>query len=214
MSLLKRAPRECGSWVWELDEVAPPGLVSALDVAARMATILTGHKLLEPAMLEYGWYIPGVGALGITTTVGLTSPLGTRELMERVIETRPVGFLDAEMDDFLVLGSGVWIDADGQSHREPRLVELSVSPAAIGLSAEVAVYHDIWGYYDFEGRPHPEIQRQNGRRLAAALRDLDSSLGVAAIPGEPTYFGSAVGYGIHTPDPTDDGLGPNLTDKL
>jgi hypothetical protein len=57
------------------------------------------------------------------------------------------------------------------------------------------------------------VYEHNAPRLAAALRRLDDVLGVAAEPGEPTYFGVAEGYGIKAPDIID-GLGPDLTDLM
>ncbi|GCB49402.1 hypothetical protein SNL152K_6737 [Streptomyces sp. NL15-2K] len=54
---------------------------------------------------------------------------------------------------------------------------------------------------------------QNAPRLAAALNELEELLGAAAEPGEPTYFGRAVGYGVMEPEVVD-GRGPDLTDQF
>ncbi|WP_199791392.1 hypothetical protein [Streptomyces sp. 142MFCol3.1] len=214
MSTLMRAPRECGSWFWDLDEVAAPGLESALAMAARMADVLGKHELLTPHRLEYDWYVLDSGGIDITTSLALTVPLGDPRLPERVLRSRPSGFPDAEVDDIHVVGTGTWIDSQGKTHREPRLVDLSVSPAPVGLSAELAVHHDVWGWFDFAGRPHPDVHQHNAPRLAAALQDLNSSLGVKGEPGEVTYFGFATELGIGTPDALDDGSGPDVTDRL
>ncbi|WP_019709036.1 hypothetical protein [Streptomyces xinghaiensis] len=214
MSKLMRAPRECGSWNWDLEEVASPGLESALATAGRMAEVLTRYDMLLPHKIEIDWYVAGRGGIGVTTTLALTCPLEDPLLAERARASRPTGFPDAEIAEICVIGSGVWIDEDGRSHREPRLVELSVDPAPVGLSAEMAVHHDIWGWFDFAGRPHPEIQKRNAPRMEAALRELNALLGVAAEPGEMTYFGFATEFGIGTPDALEDGTGPDVTDKL
>jgi hypothetical protein len=214
MSTLMRTPRECGSWFWDLDEFAPPGLESALTTAARMAEVLGKHDLLTSHQLEYRWYVLDSGGINITTSLALTVPLSDAGLPERVRGSRPVGFPDAEVDDLHVVGPGQWIDGAGAAHAEPRLLELSVSPAPVGLSAEIAVHHDVWGYFDFTGRPHPDVHQRNAPRLAAALQDLNALLGVAGEPGEPTYFGFATDLGIGTPDALDDGSGPNVMDKL
>jgi hypothetical protein len=42
---------------------------------------------------------------------------------------------------------------------------------------------------------------------------LEELLGVVAEPGEPTYFGRAVGYGVMEPEVVD-GRGPDLTDQI
>lgn len=100
------------------------------------------------------------------------------------------------MGGILVLGSGAWIDASGTGHNEYRLVELIVAPDEIGPLAELSVYHDVWARCDFRGEPHPAVHAHNAPRLASALRALDQLLGVAAEPGEPTYYGQAEGYGL------------------
>ncbi|GGU29420.1 hypothetical protein [Streptomyces lavendofoliae] len=89
-----------------------------------------------------------------------------------------------------------------------------MSPAPTGLAAELSVHHDIWGWYDFSGRPHPDVYRHNAPRLAAAIKELSSVLGLPPEPGEPTYFGSATPDGLATPDAYDDGMGPDLTSRL
>ncbi|WDV51304.1 hypothetical protein PV963_13420 [Streptomyces coeruleorubidus] len=214
MSTLMRAPRECGSWFWDLDEVAAPGLASALVVASKMTELLRRHELLTPHRLEYDWYVLDSGGVGITTSLALTVPLEDPRLPERVLSSRPAGYPDAEVDDVHVVGAGAWIDAEGKPHLEPRLVDLSVSPAPVGLSAEISVHHDIWGWFDFSGRPHPDVHQHNAPRLAAALQEINSMLGVKGEPGEVTYFGFATELGIGTPDALDDGSGPDVTDKL
>ncbi|KDN75105.1 hypothetical protein DF19_26510 [Streptomyces olindensis] len=208
-----RAPRECASWFWDLEDYAPPGLQSALTTAAKMSAVLRKHGLLEPDNLEWPWFIPGLGGAPVLTRLHLMRPLDDEQTIQRVQEMRPVGFPKAVEGDLLVAGSGVWLDEHGAPRREYRLVELTVSPEHLGLSAEVSVFHDVWGPFDFRGTPHPEVHRQNAPRLAAALKELEALLGVQAEPGEPTYFGRALGYGVDEPVVVD-GRGPDLTDQL
>ncbi|MEU9099793.1 hypothetical protein [Streptomyces sp. NPDC048361] len=78
----------------------------------------------------------------------------------------------------------------------------------------MTVFHDIWGWFDFAGRPHPGVQERNAPRLAAALTDLNPMLGVNAEPGEATYFGISGDLGVETPDALEDGSGPDVTDRL
>ncbi|GGV82257.1 hypothetical protein M3765_16495 [Streptomyces thermoviolaceus] len=213
MSMLMRAPRECASWFWDLDEYAPPGLQSALKAAAHMVTVLRKYDLLEPQNLQWPWFIPGTGGAPAGTRLQLLTPIDDDQVLKRIQEMRPVSFPDAVAGDVLVAGTGIWLDEDGTRRREYRLVELTVSPEPFGLSAEIALHHDIWGPYDFRGNPHPGVQRRNAPRLAAALKELDDMLGVAAEPGEATYFGRAEGYGVADPEVTD-GRGPDLTSQL
>ncbi|MGW4889418.1 hypothetical protein [Streptomyces murinus] len=212
MSMLMRAPRECASWFWDLEDYASPGLRSALGTAARMSDVLRGYDLLKPSALEWHWVVPGRGSIA-KTRLQLPKPLDGEQLAACVEELRPVAFPQAEFSGFLVTGPGMWLDERGAQRWEYGLVELTVSAEPLGLSADVAVHHDIWGPFDFRGTPHPEVHQQNAPRLAAALRDLDGLLGVPAEPGQPTYFGRAEGYGVGEPEAAD-GRGPDLTDLL
>ncbi|WP_406459014.1 hypothetical protein OG782_12245 [Streptomyces sp. NBC_00876] len=210
--MLMRAPKESGSWFWDLDDVVEPGLESALRTAGRMSAVLQEHALLEPDALEWNWFQIGMGGLGIHSRLDLVHrSLDDPELPNNLRACRPAGHPQAEMGGILVLGSGAWFDANGTRHHEPRLVELMVSPDEIGPSAELSVYHDVWGPCDFRGEPHPAIHEANGPRLASALRQLVDLLGAEPEPGEPTYYGRAEGYGLEAPDIID-GRGPDLTD--
>jgi hypothetical protein len=214
MSTLLRAPRECGSWWWEFDDAAAPVLDASLSTLAHCVDVLAEHDLLHPHRLEYGWYVPGSGGFGVSTTLALTTALSDPALPERILSTRPVGFPTAEVADIRVVGAGTWLDAQGMPHRETGLVDIEVTPDPDSFAIELTVHHDVWMFYDFSGRPHPEIQKRNAPRLAAAVHALDSRLGVQAVTGEPTYFGAADGFTIATPDPSPDGFGPDLTDKM
>ncbi|MFG3661401.1 hypothetical protein [Streptomyces sp. NPDC047706] len=214
MSTLMRAPQERGSWYWDLYDFGPPGLESALSLAGRLCEVLAQHELLRPFQLEYVWSVLDVGTTGVKSTLELTEPLSHPGLPERVIGSRPAAFPTATMSDFNVIGSGTWIDAERQPHTEPRLVDLCLSTAPTGLSAELSVHHDIWGWYDFAGRPHPEVYQNNAPRLAAALKDLTALLGMPPEPGEPTIFGRATVDGLANPDADENGLGPDLTSRL
>ncbi|MDH6227250.1 hypothetical protein [Streptomyces sp. MJP52] len=213
MAILMRAPEECASWEWELNDFAQPGLDSALMVAARMSDVLRKHRLLEPGRLAWDWTVFGRGGTGLGASVALWGALDGSELAQRVRAAQPASLPEAEPGFLVVSGAGTWLDAQGEARSELGLLELTVYPDERNLAAEVAVFHDIWGYCDFKGVPHPEVQERNAPRLAAALRELDALLGVPARPGDPTYFGHAEGHGLVAPDLID-GLGPDLTDKL
>ncbi|MFG2336648.1 hypothetical protein [Streptomyces yangpuensis] len=209
--MLMRAPKESGSWTWDLDDVAEPGLESMLVIAGRMSAVLEAHALLVPAALEWDWSIPGRGILNVSCRFDIRArPLGDPVLPARLRGCRPTGNPQAEIGGILVLGSGSWFDANGARHEEHRLVELLVTSNELGVWAEVSVFHDVWGQCDFRGDPHPIIHAQNAPRLASALRELDRVLGVAAEPGEPTFYGQPEGYGLAAPDIID-GVGPDLT---
>ncbi|WP_199814794.1 hypothetical protein [Streptomyces sp. NRRL WC-3549] len=214
MAVLLRAPKECGSWFWDLDDVVEPGLESALRTAGRMSEVLRARALLEPDALEWNWFEVGKGGTGIHSRLDLVGrPLTDPALPDSLRACRSNGHPRAEMGAINVLGSGVWFDASGNAHKEYRLVELMVSPDGIGPSAELSVYHDVWGLCDFRGNPHPAIHAANAPRLSSALRDLVQALGTEAELGEPTYYGRAHGYALEAADVID-GRGPDLTDAV
>lgn len=93
-------------------------------------------------------------------------------------------------------------------------MELSFRLYRDGMSAKISVHHDIWKWFDFTGRPHPEVYNRNAPRLAEALRELNSVLGVELEPGEPTYYGTPAESGIVTPDPDENGMGLDVTDLM
>ncbi|MFD9629394.1 hypothetical protein [Streptomyces violascens] len=213
MSTLMRAPKECGSWYWDLEESVPPGLGSALAVAAGVTNVLKRFDLMDPVKLEYAWYVLNVGPTGVRSTLFTSQPLDDPDLPRKVLGSRPVAFPDAEVGDLHIGGAGTWFDAAGKGRRE-WLVELSVSPSPFGVSVNLAVHHDIWSLLDFSGRPHPDVYQRNAPRLADALREITTLLSVSPEVGEPTYFGHAVEFGIYTSEAEEDGLGIDLTDRL
>ncbi|WP_434591778.1 hypothetical protein [Streptomyces sp. A5-4] len=108
-----------------------------------MNEVLVRLGLLVPAKLEYRWHVLGVGTSGITSSLELTKPLGDPSIPERLLGMRPIGFPTAEIGDIHVIGAGTWLDATGKPQKEMQLLNLSVSPAPVGLSAELSVHHDI-----------------------------------------------------------------------
>ncbi|MGW3089737.1 hypothetical protein [Streptomyces sp. NPDC001108] len=214
MAFLMRAPRHCGSWSWDLDETMPAGFDSALTVAIQMIDILNRFDLFSPVTLEYKWYMPRSGPTGVGTCLTIADSPDKSSLHEKVQGSRPAAFPEAEVGILHFTGSGAWSDAKGNLRREPLLVDVSVNPSLFSLVAEISVHHDIWSWFDFSGHPHPEVYSRNAPRLADALREITSTLGVEPEVGEPTYFGHALGYGISTPDADKNGLGLDVTDRL
>ncbi|WP_405441710.1 hypothetical protein OG373_31340 [Streptomyces avidinii] len=210
--MLMRAPKESGSWTWILDDMPGPGLEFALTTAARMSAVLAKHDLMELHSLEWPWFQTGRGGLGVHGRLRVgTCSLDDPALPDRLRACRPIGHPQAEIGGITLLGTGAWFDAAGARHQQYRLVELLLVPDEMDVWVELSVHHDVWGRCDFRGRPQPLIHAHNAPRLAAALREIEQVLGVAAESGEPTYYGRAEGYGLGDPDIID-GLGPDVTD--
>lgn len=210
--MLVRAPKESGSWCWNVENIEEPGLEYALMTAARMGAVLEKYDLLAPSSLEWSWFRTGRGGLGVHSRLDLAPhSLDDPALPGALLACRPTGCPQAEVGGILVLGPGAWFDADGTRHREYRMVELMVAPDETDLWVELSVHHDVWGQCDFRGAPHPAIHANNAPRLASALQELVQVLGAEPEPGEPTYYGRAEGYGLGSPDVID-GRGPDLTD--
>ncbi|MGW0841316.1 hypothetical protein ACWD26_14320 [Streptomyces sp. NPDC002787] len=77
---------------------------------------------------------------------------------------------DAQVGSILVVGSGTWIDATEEKHREHRLVELTVAPDAPGIWVEPAVFHDTYfGIAEGHGIKAPDVLDGRGPDLTDLL---------------------------------------------
>lgn len=220
MSTLMRAPKHVGSWYWDLEEITPTGpapelIAATLAAAAKITEVLKTADLLSVNKIEYSWRVPQHQWPSLRSVLFIpVTPLDDPKLLETILGTRPSAFPSAVINNLYISGMGTWFNTDGEPRREPELVNLSLSPNPLGISADVDVHHDIWGWFDFSGRPHPEVYHRNAPRLEAALRDITALFGVEPEIGEPTYFGHALGFGISTDDADDNGMGLDVTDHL
>lgn len=102
-----RAPKESGSWVWNLDDVAEPGLDFALKTAGRMSAVLEKYTLLVPSSLEWDWFQTGRGGLGMHSRLSLvTRSLDDPALPDRLRACRPTGYPQAEIGGNHRAGTG------------------------------------------------------------------------------------------------------------
>jgi hypothetical protein len=211
-----RSPDEVGSWIWYLEASESPGIGDCLEVLARVVAVLENHGLLKSNVIETCWNQQGKGKIGIWTKSSLSTPFSDPSSAEFVQQSQPSGFPDSYADFIETVSLGTWIDANGRRRQELQLINLAVDPDPGEIQVEIRVHHDIWSWYDFSGHPHPEIYEQNAPRLAAALEEVEKTLGVETENGESTYFGVSEGFWIKRPDEEDlvDGLAMDATDRL
>ncbi|MFW6640707.1 hypothetical protein ACOALZ_11785 [Nocardiopsis algeriensis] len=217
MSTPLRAPEAVGSWTWFFGTGGRAEISDCLTVLDTAAEVLERHGLLIAEAVEVCWEHPrGDNRPDTFRTVEATGPLSSPECTRRLLNSCPHDAPGARMKLLRVHGRGEWVDASGATRSEPDLVVLEAMPLFDDVSVEVAVHHDVWAHHAFSGEPHPEVHSANAPRLAAALKELETTLRAETEPGEPTYFGAVDGYGIRAPEPYEivDGRAPDLTDKI
>ncbi len=216
MSELLRAPEAVGSWEWFVDTGENADVFHCLSTLAVVAGILDRRGLLKVEAVEVCWEHPQSRRPDVHRTVPVSGAIDTPEYAQRLLASRPRDAPDTQVKLLRTHGEGTWMDAQGNVHTEADLVLLETMPLFEDVSVEAAVHHDVWAHHAFSGVPHPEVHAANAPRLAAALKEVESTLHAATNPGESTYFGAVDGYGIRAPEPYEivDGLAPDLTDRL
>lgn len=140
--------------------------------------------------------------------------MSSKVLSERIMSSQPAGFPDSHAGQIEILGSGYWINADGERKREEQLVNVSLLVTPDDISVALGVHHDIWMWFDFSGRPHQSIYNNNKPRLSETLKEISEVLKTDIIPRDPTYFATPEEDGIATPTPSPDGFGRDETHML
>ncbi|MDA2805417.1 hypothetical protein [Nocardiopsis suaedae] len=217
MGRLLRAPEPAGSWMWFVGARKKTGLAESLSTLEVVTDILCRHELLTVGAIEICWEHPRVQRRPRDwRTVPLRGNIDTPECAESLLATRPPGASDARMLLLQAHGTGTWLDARGNACSEADLVIAEATPLDEDVAVEVAVYHDVWARYAFNGFPHPEVHRANAPRLATALKEIESTFDAYTEPGDHTYFGAVKGYGISDPEPFEivDGRALDRTDKI
>lgn len=217
MGGLLRAPEPAGSWTWFIDRGEKEQVAELLPALEVVVGILRRHGLLEVEAIEVRWRHPrGRRRPDDWRTVPVRGAIDTPECAESLLATRPQGASDAEILLLRAHGAGTWIDAQGNTQAEADLVVADAMVVSEDIAVEVAVHHDVWASYSFSGVPQPEVHAANAPRLAAALKEIESTLDAYTEPGEPTYFGAVEGYGISDPEPFEivDGRALDRTDQI
>ncbi|WP_083932613.1 hypothetical protein [Nocardiopsis halophila] len=218
MGGLLRAPEPAGSWEWFFDTgKVEAGFADSLSVLEVVARVLHRHGLLTVDAVEICWEYPrGRRRPRDWRTVPVCGAVDSPECAESLLATRPQDVSDAEMLLLRVHGNGTWIDAQGNAHTEADLVIAETMLLDEDVAVDVSVHHDVWAPHAFNGAPHPEVHAANAPRLAAALKEIESTLQTPINPGEVTYFGAVEGYGIFEPEPgdLDNGWDIDRTDRI
>ena len=209
MTLLPSARSVVASWEWLRETPNGRDLLLGASVAAKASQILGEHKLLDLKRVEIFWDHQGKGPIGVGSII--TMPSGKKlvadDLMTQIAACQPKAYPDSRAYRIYMTGPGAWIDAQGKERWEPRIVDFMVDVQIFGVAGILSVIHDIWSWYDFSGNPQPLVYENNAPRLAAAIREIEDSLGVEAEPGESTFYAEPERYGIKYYPPDEEGKG-------
>ncbi|MFY7067678.1 hypothetical protein ACOQFV_17635 [Nocardiopsis changdeensis] len=211
MALLRSARGVVASWEWLQETPDGRDLTLGVSTAVKAARVLGAKKLMEARRIEISWDQKGKGPIGLGSTISI--PPGERleadELAARIADSQPRAHPESRAYRIYMTGPGAWIDEQGNEKWEPRLVDFSVDVQIFGVTGVLGVIHDIWSWYDFSGDPHPLIHQNNAPRLAAAIKEIEDSIGVEVEPGEPTFYAEPERYGIKYYPPNEEGQGFN-----
>lgn len=216
MTLLLSSPEISASWSWELELEGNHYLDRVAETAILLSEVLGENNLMDLTHISVHWLRKGYGFIGTRSTISNSrgDKADAAGLVDRVLASQPVRHTDTEPRKLVLSGSGVWIDAEGEEHRDHGLIEATLFVTPDDIDVNLGVRHDIWSWYDFSGTPHPEIYHGNAPRLSAALKKIEERLETETVPDEPTYFASPELYGIKIDPPDQNGRGFNSTARL
>ncbi|MDA2809704.1 hypothetical protein O4J56_03530 [Nocardiopsis sp. RSe5-2] len=180
-----------------------------------VAQVLEKRELMDLTEMKLTWSREGVGSIGIQSVVwihGASTP--SNEVVDKVYDSRPAGHQDSVVGRIEILGPGSWADHDGEIYREPQLIWCHCSPTDFGVFGSLQIRHDIWGWYDFFGEPHPDVYHRNAPRLASAIKGVEEVLDVELEEGEGTFFATPEKYGVAYYEPNANGKGFDVTARL
>lgn len=187
-------------------------VVSGCSVVLNLSRSLQESDLLYLQHLGVEWEDNGKGGPFYYTRISGEFK-DSHRMAESIQGSRPEAYSGVDPYRLDMIGPGNWVSHSGLRRGEPHLLSVSIGVAPEITSVEVSVHQDIWGENNFFGKPHPEIYSRNSSRLYSALMAVEVLLGGPAEAGEPTYFGSAKGYHVHSPKKAD-GSGLDVTERL
>src|SRR5690625_1973545 len=209
MTQLLSAPSDIASWDWYVDVEGGEVLNSTTSLALSISRVLDRQSLMDLSEIRVSWHRHGQGPIGFRSLISLRDiqELNAEVMTERIMSSRPAGYSDTHAGQIELLGSGYWINANGERRREEQLVDVSLLVTPDYISVALGVRHDIWMWFDFSGRPNEKIYNSNKPRLSEALKEISEVLKTETIPGDPTYFATPEEDGIAIPDTFPNGLG-------
>ena len=155
MTQLLSAPSDIASWDWYVDVESGEVLNSATSLALSISRVLDRQSLMELSEIRVSWHRYGQGPIGFRSLVSLRGiqGLNAEVMTERIMSSQPAGYPDTHAGQIELLGSGYWINANGERKREEQLVDVSLLVTPDYISVALGVRHDIWLWFDFSGRP-------------------------------------------------------------
>src|SRR5699024_3415936 len=155
-----------------------------------ISRVLDRQSLMDLSEIRVSWHRHGQGPIGFRSLISLRDiqELNAEVMTERIMSSRPAGYSDTHAGQIELLGSGYWINANGERRREEQLVDVSLLVTPDYISVALGVRHDIWMWFDFSGRPNEKIYNSNKPRLSEAFKEISEFLKTETIPGDPTYL--------------------------
>ena len=218
MVIIERLNSPVAYWWFENENepidrrTTPSDLRELLEMCQSVAEVLESYELLRPNMVILtDWIDPNSDnkyilneeaavAVPIPAQAGACQIVALcEETLSQLDATRKGSFLYPTTID--ILGTGVVINSAGHKYEFPNVTWLSGtggSRPAVDVNTQI----DAWLPYTLLAEPQPEVCNYNRPRLEAALREIQSRLGIVPVTEEHNKY--VLVNGLHLANYMDD----------
>jgi hypothetical protein len=202
MTRAKRRFGPAGRWTFQsaLGSVVShdrASLEKLIDLLSRAAHVLEHDELLRPREVIFHDWLSVKGETRSPepdTHVAVTRAADIVEASRAVLDEREHERGFRRIGNVQIVGTGLALDATGQPHVVEDLAWLYGFELDC-YYVEVCTQSDVWMPYTFLATHQPEIAQRNAPRLEAALRGVESALGLACDSSDNrTRFAVPRGY--------------------